>query len=68
MSLTYRGQKYTQNKAVVSKQQVLLTYRGKNIKTDQPRYSFLLNEPFLKGFFNAFFLLFAFLGLKVLPV
>ncbi|WP_072013150.1 MULTISPECIES: DUF4278 domain-containing protein [Prochlorococcus] len=29
MSLTYRGQKYTQHKAVVEKKHVLLTYRGK---------------------------------------
>jgi len=28
MPLTYRGQKYKQNKAAASKQNVVLTYRG----------------------------------------
>ncbi|WP_269624297.1 DUF4278 domain-containing protein [Prochlorococcus marinus] len=33
MSLTYRGLKYNQQKAVVAKQHVLLTYRGKSYQS-----------------------------------
>ena len=33
MSLTYRGQKYIQNKEVASKQPVVLIYRGKQYQS-----------------------------------
>ncbi|WP_072013287.1 DUF4278 domain-containing protein [Prochlorococcus sp. MIT 0601] len=33
MSLTYRGQKYIQHKAAVSKEHVTLTYRGKQYQS-----------------------------------
>ena len=33
MFLTYRGQKYTQNKAVATKPQTVLTYRGKQYQS-----------------------------------
>ena len=33
MSLTYRGLKYSQHKAVVEKQHVQLTYRGKSYQS-----------------------------------